>query len=144
MVTFKKTSRFYTRNSAGKYQMDVGELRSAFAASELLGERMHRFRTERLSKIIAGETPVQFCQRLRKWYCTFFLLLLSPWRRKVEIGSRKRLRRQCSRWQREVSASGITLTAFSPIMDRGVRRTRQTVTAKFSERGPLKLSDQDS
>jgi hypothetical protein len=57
MVTFKTWSRFFTRNSAGKYQMDVGELRSAFAASESLGERLQSFRTERLGRIIADETP---------------------------------------------------------------------------------------
>ncbi len=34
MVTFQNTSRFYTRNSAGKHQLDVSEIRSAFALSE--------------------------------------------------------------------------------------------------------------
>ena len=58
MVTFKQWSRFFTRNNAGKHQLDVTELRSAFLLSESLGERVQRFRTDRLSKIIAGETPV--------------------------------------------------------------------------------------
>ena len=30
MVTHKGTSRFFARNSAGKYQLDVSELRTAF------------------------------------------------------------------------------------------------------------------
>ena len=30
MTTFKNASKFYARNSAGKYQLDVGELRTAF------------------------------------------------------------------------------------------------------------------
>ena len=34
MVVLKNWSRFYSRNSAGKYQLDVHELRSAFVASE--------------------------------------------------------------------------------------------------------------
>jgi hypothetical protein len=38
--------------------MDVGELRAAFAASEAVGERLQRFRSERVARIIAGETPV--------------------------------------------------------------------------------------
>ncbi len=59
MVTFKNSSRFFTRNSAGKYQMDVAELRTAFDISGSLGERLQRFRTDRLAKIIAGETPVR-------------------------------------------------------------------------------------
>ena len=59
MVTFKNHSRFYSRNNGGKYALDVGELRSAFALSESLPERIRRFRDERLARIIAGETPLQ-------------------------------------------------------------------------------------
>jgi hypothetical protein len=59
MVTFKNLSRFYSRNSAGKYQLDIGEIRSAFASSDALPERIRRFRDDRLAKIVADETPVQ-------------------------------------------------------------------------------------
>jgi len=58
MVTFKNHSRFYSRNSAGKYPLDVTEIRSAFIVSESLPERIRQFRTERIAKIIADETPV--------------------------------------------------------------------------------------
>lgn len=58
IVKFKNWSRFFTRSSAGKYQMDVGELRAAFAVSESLGEKFKRFRVERVSRIVAGESPV--------------------------------------------------------------------------------------
>ena len=57
MVTFKNDSKFHSRNSAGKYQLDVSELRAAFVLSETTTERIRNFRIERLSKIIAGETP---------------------------------------------------------------------------------------
>jgi hypothetical protein len=57
MVTFKNLSRFFSRHSAGKYQFDVGEIRSAFALSETLPERIRRFRDERLARIVASETP---------------------------------------------------------------------------------------
>lgn len=60
MVTFKNLSRFYARNSAGKYQLDIGEIRSGFALSESLPEKIRAFRTERLGKIINAETPVPF------------------------------------------------------------------------------------
>ena len=33
MVTFKNLSRFFSRNSAGKFQLDVGQIRSAFLLS---------------------------------------------------------------------------------------------------------------
>lgn len=58
MVTFKGHSKFYSRNSAGKYPLDVSELRVLFALSETTAERIRNFRVERLSKIVAGETPV--------------------------------------------------------------------------------------
>lgn len=58
MVTFKGHSRFYSRNSAGKYPLDVSELRAAFALSETTTERIRSFRAERLGRIVAGETPV--------------------------------------------------------------------------------------
>ena len=59
MVTFKNYSRFYIRNSAGKHQMDIVEIRSSFALSESLPDKIRRFRDERLCKIIARDTPVQ-------------------------------------------------------------------------------------
>lgn len=58
MVTFKGASKFYSRNSAGKYQLDVGELRAAFALSQSITDRIRAFRQERLSMIVAQETPV--------------------------------------------------------------------------------------
>ena len=57
MVVFKNWSRFYSRNSAGKYQLDVHELKSAFVASESIAERVRQFRTERIDAILQGNTP---------------------------------------------------------------------------------------
>lgn len=57
MVTFKNSSRFFSRTSAGKCQLDVHEVRSAFLASEALGTRVTRFREERLGRIFAREVP---------------------------------------------------------------------------------------
>lgn len=50
--------RFYARNSAGKYPLDVGELRGAFEFSASARERIAGIRTARLASISAGETPV--------------------------------------------------------------------------------------
>lgn len=52
-------SRFYSRNNAGKYPLDVTEIRSAFALSETLPEKIRRFRDERIGRIVADELPVQ-------------------------------------------------------------------------------------
>ncbi len=57
MVVFKGSSRFFSRNSAGKYPLDVHELRSAFIASESLSERVRQFRLERIDAILQSNTP---------------------------------------------------------------------------------------
>ena len=58
MVSFRGGSRFYTRHSGGKDQMDVDEIRSAFAQSADLPASMRRFRDDRLNRIRQGETPI--------------------------------------------------------------------------------------
>jgi hypothetical protein len=59
MVTIAGASRFYSRNSTGKYFLDVDEIRSAFAASTGIGERLRSFRANRLANIISDETPIR-------------------------------------------------------------------------------------
>lgn len=57
-VTFQGWDKFFSRTSAGKYPLDVHELRAAFVLSESTAERVRAFRLERLSKIVADEAPV--------------------------------------------------------------------------------------
>ncbi|MHB8880427.1 MAG: AlbA family DNA-binding domain-containing protein [Thermodesulfovibrionales bacterium] len=57
-VIFKGHDKFYSRNSSGKYPLDVGELRTAFTMSETITERIRRFREERIASLYANETPV--------------------------------------------------------------------------------------
>lgn len=61
-VTFKAHDKFYSRSTNGKYPLDVDELRAAFAWAESVAERIRTFREDRLSKILAGETPVPLCE----------------------------------------------------------------------------------
>jgi hypothetical protein len=58
MVTLDGASRFYGRDSTGKHPMDVGQIRSAFAASSSVGETLRRFRLERIAKAIEDDLPV--------------------------------------------------------------------------------------
>jgi hypothetical protein len=58
LVRFKHSSRFFSRTSAGKYQLDVREIRAAFLASESFTDRISAFRSDRVGKILGGETPV--------------------------------------------------------------------------------------
>ena len=62
MVKFKNASRFFTRTSAGKHQMDVREIRSAFIASQSLADKIAAFRSERVAKILTGETPTKLAE----------------------------------------------------------------------------------
>ncbi len=59
-VIYGGNSKFYARNSSGKYEMDVDELRIAFNLTETLTERIRKFQIDRISKIFADETPVPF------------------------------------------------------------------------------------
>jgi hypothetical protein len=58
VVTFRGHWRFYARSSAGKYPMDVEEVRRAFVLSERVADRIRAFRAERLGRVVSGETPV--------------------------------------------------------------------------------------
>lgn len=63
MVTLGKSRRFYSRTSAGKYLMEASEIRTAYLRSIGVEDRIKRFRDDRLSRIIAGETPVKLHKR---------------------------------------------------------------------------------
>ena len=54
----KSSGRFYSRNSTGKFPLDVTQLRTAFGLAGATAERIRSFRTDRLSRISMGEeTP---------------------------------------------------------------------------------------
>lgn len=60
-VCFKDHAKFYKRNSAGRYPMDVSELRTAFVLSEQISDRIRNFRSFRTTKIKANDDlPVPF------------------------------------------------------------------------------------
>ena len=59
VVTLKNSFKFYSRNSAGKFQLDVDELRNAFLFSDALNEKIKNFRFSRLTEIISGDSHLQ-------------------------------------------------------------------------------------
>lgn len=60
MVIYGGSSRFFSRNSRGKYQLDVRQIGAAFALSATTADRIRDFRLERVSMILSGgETPVR-------------------------------------------------------------------------------------
>ena len=58
MVSYAGGAKFYARNSAGKYPLDVSELRAAFTATSVESERIRQFQIDRIAKIVANEAPV--------------------------------------------------------------------------------------
>jgi hypothetical protein len=57
-VIYGGRNKFYARNAGGKYEMGMSELRSAFNSGETISQRAAAFRTDRITKIQAGKTPV--------------------------------------------------------------------------------------
>lgn len=54
----RSSGRFYSRNSTGKFPLDVLQIRAAFELGGTIAERIRSFRAERLSRINIGEeTP---------------------------------------------------------------------------------------
>jgi hypothetical protein len=58
VVEHGKHWRFYGRNSAGKYPLDVGEVRAAFLAGQEIADRVRAFRADRLMALAADQSPV--------------------------------------------------------------------------------------
>ncbi len=56
-VIFKNSNRFYKRNSNGKYEMDVFELKNAFGTSGKIIDSIREFRKKRVFDIKANEGP---------------------------------------------------------------------------------------
>jgi hypothetical protein len=59
-VIFQGSDKFYGRNSAGKYPLDVNELRAAFTLSSSVTERIRAFRTDRIIALSNNDTPLPF------------------------------------------------------------------------------------
>lgn len=55
MAAAPNQGHFYSRNSAGKFALDVSQIRSAFVAGTEVADRIRRFRDERIGRVLAGE-----------------------------------------------------------------------------------------
>ena len=59
-VVYKGHDKFYGRSSAGKYPLDVTELRAAFSLSATAIERIRAFRVDRIIALANNQTPMPF------------------------------------------------------------------------------------
>jgi len=84
LVKINDTFRMFGRNSKGKYIFDATEIRSAFALSEQLPERIRRWRDDRLAKVIGGDAPVPLEDGARLF---IHLLPLSSFAGNVELSA---------------------------------------------------------
>ena len=57
-VDYRGRFRFYSRGAAGKFEMDVAQVRASVLGSETLYERVRSFRAERLAAVAADRGPV--------------------------------------------------------------------------------------
>lgn len=53
-VIYQRTNRFYARNSAGTYELDVEQLRAAFLGAAEVERRLEDLRLERLARLKGG------------------------------------------------------------------------------------------
>ena len=58
MITFKNHGYFFARTLKGRVQLEVPEIRDLFVSSSSVIDEIRSFRTDRLGKILARETPV--------------------------------------------------------------------------------------
>lgn len=72
----KTNQHFFLREGARKRQLDMPEIKSAFARSEGIGERLRQFRVERISKILTSEAPVPLPANVP--LCVLHLLPVQP------------------------------------------------------------------
>lgn len=61
-ITTHSATRFPTRRGAGKYHMDIDEIRAAFASTASTSEQLSAFHSGRISQIAAGQAPVRIEQ----------------------------------------------------------------------------------
>jgi hypothetical protein len=54
----KDSRRFFSRNANGKYELDIPDVRTAFALSGTTMDKIREFRATRIRLIQTGETPV--------------------------------------------------------------------------------------
>lgn len=61
-VVFKGHDKFYGRNAAGKYPLDVVELRNAFTLASGVSEKIRAFRIDRIINLNINVTPIPFIE----------------------------------------------------------------------------------
>ncbi len=64
-VKYKGYNKFFSRNTNGKYELDLEELRVAFGFSDTIADKIRKFREDRISRLYSNETPVPFSKNAK-------------------------------------------------------------------------------
>jgi len=111
-VIFRGHDKFYARNSGGKYALDTFELKTAFNFSDALVDKLKNFRIERITAIMADDTPVPLSGGgkiilhlipLEAFNPNFRINIQSY----AEIANRKLYPINCSGWNNRINLNGI-------------------------------------
>lgn len=110
-VIFNNSGKFYGRNSNGKYELDVSELKRAFSLSESISTKIKQYREERISKIISEDTPIKLTgERKVVLHIVPLVSLVQPQMYDIKIINRnKELAKPlcCSGWDTIFNFDGI-------------------------------------
>ena len=99
VVNFQGHWRFYSRNSAGKYQMDLNEVRESISVADNLTERIKNFRFERVSRIISNDVYVPLVESPKIVLHLLPLVSLEKGTRLDLRSEERRVGKECrSRW----------------------------------------------
>lgn len=113
LAKINDTFRMFGRNSKGKYIFDATEIRSLFALSEQLPERIRRWRDDRLAKVIGGDAPVPLEDGSRLF---IHLLPLSSFTGNIELSAGELVKQWLpfrppgvSGWDHRVNIDGVIM-----------------------------------
>ncbi len=85
-VIYKDNKKFYGRNTSGKYELDIAELRRLFALTDSISTKIGEFRENRISKIISDETPLKLSgERKVVLHIVPLISLVQPQRYNIKI-----------------------------------------------------------
>lgn len=114
----RPSNKFYGRGAAGKFEMDVSQLRTAFTFSESISERIRKFRADRIAKVYGGETPVPIQEGGQ---IILHLLPLMAFTEPAGINvenynaCRKKLRPvNCNGWDSRINLDGVVTFSVEP------------------------------
>jgi hypothetical protein len=80
-VKYKGYNHFFGRNTSGRYELDLSELRVAFSFVDNIAERIRKFREDRIARLLSYNTPVPFSETAKSMLHLIPLASFGPGKR---------------------------------------------------------------